>query len=87
MLATAAMSGASPALAQVVNPVNRNALVQQNELRALQDRVQRQQFQQQQQQYRSQDRQIVPQPRPVVPQVKPSCQTQIIGTTALNNCR
>ncbi|WP_256751369.1 hypothetical protein [Mesorhizobium sp. Mes31] len=74
-----------PASAQVLDPGN--ALIRQNDLQILQNRVQRQQYQQQQQQYRDQDRQIVPQPRPVVPQLQPSCQTQIIGNTAVTNCR
>lgn len=75
-----------PASAQVVDPTG-NALIQQNDLQILQNRIQRQEYQQQQQQYRAQDRQIVPQPRPVVPQLEPSCQTQIIGNTAVTNCR
>ncbi|TPM31958.1 hypothetical protein [Mesorhizobium sp. B2-3-4] len=79
---------ASPVAAQVLIPTTRNnAFVQQNDLQALQNRVQRQQFQQQQQQYRAQDRVIVQQPPPVVPQVRPSCQTQIIGSTAVSTCR
>jgi hypothetical protein len=88
MLATATLAGiCSPASAQVLNPSTGNALIQQNDLQILQNRVQRQQYQQQQQQFRAQDRQIVPQPRPVVPQFRPSCQTQIVGTTAVSNCR
>ena len=77
-----------PASAQVLNPAAKsNALIQQNNLQILQNRVQRQQFQQQQQQYRGQDRVIVQQPAPVVPQVRPSCQTQLIGNTAVSTCR
>ena len=89
MLAAAIVAGfALPASAQVLNSTtNRNALIQQNDLQILQNRVQRQQFQQQQQQYRAQDRVIVQQPAPVVPQVRPSCQTQIIGNTAVSTCR
>ena len=89
MLATAMLAGAClPASAQALNSVTgNNALIRQNDLQILQNRVQRQQYQQQQQQYRAQDRQIVPQPQPVVPQLQPSCQTQIIGSTAVNNCR
>lgn len=75
------------ASAQVLNSPSGNALIRQNDLQILQNRIQRQQYQQQQQQYRAQDRQIVPQPRPEVPTLKPSCQTQIIGTTAVTNCR
>ncbi|MBZ9672962.1 hypothetical protein FJ970_08895 [Mesorhizobium sp. B2-1-8] len=78
----------SPASAQVLNPaVRNNMLIQQDDLQALQNRIQRQQFQQQQQQYRAQDRVIVQQPPPVVPQVRPSCQMQIIGNTAVSTCR
>jgi hypothetical protein len=89
MLATAMLAGACvPASAQALNSAaGNNGLIRQNDLQILQNRVQRQQYQQQQQQYRAQDRQIVPQPQPVVPQLQPSCQTQIIGTTAVNNCR
>lgn len=89
VLAGAASAGfASPASAQVINPAARNnVIIQQNDLQALQNQVQRQQFQQQQQQYRAQDRVIVQQPPPVVPQVRPSCQTQIIGNTAVSTCR
>ncbi|MBZ9757154.1 hypothetical protein LB524_17860 [Mesorhizobium sp. ESP6-5] len=89
VLAGAVCAGfAMPASAQVLNPtVRNNTVIQQNDLQALQNRVQRQQFQQQQQQYRAQDRIIVQQPPPVVPQVRPSCQTQIIGNTAVSTCR
>jgi hypothetical protein len=89
VLAAAVVAGfALPASAQVLNPYAKgNALIQQNDLQTLQNRVQRQQFQQQQQQYRAQDRVIVQQPPPVVPQVRPSCQTQIIGNTAVSTCR
>lgn len=89
VLAAAVLAGLGlSASAQVLNPsANGNALIQQNDLQALQNRMQRQQFQQQQQQYRAQDRVIVQQPPPAVPRVKPSCQTQIIGTTTVTNCR
>lgn len=88
-LVAVVMAGlALPASAQVLNPAAKsNALIQQNDLQTLQNRIQRQQFQQQQQQYRAQDRVIVQQPQPVVPQVRPSCQTQIIGSTAVSTCR
>lgn len=88
-LATMVLAGLGlPASAQVLNPAAKsNALIQQNDLQTLQSRIQRQQFQQQQQQYRAQDRVIVQQPQPVVPQVRPSCQTQIIGSTAVSTCR
>lgn len=89
MLATAMLVGAClPASAQALNPAtDNNALIRQNDLQILQNRVQRQQYQQQQQQYRAQDRQIIRQPPPVVQEFKPNCQTQIIGTTAVSNCR
>lgn len=87
VLATLVLAGV-PASAEVFIPsANGNAQMQQNDLQALQNRVQRQQFQQQQQQYRAQDRVIVQPPPPVVPQVRPSCQTQIIGNTAVSTCR
>ncbi|MFD2052578.1 hypothetical protein ACFSQT_05505 [Mesorhizobium calcicola] len=89
MLATAMLVGARPpASAQALDSAAaNNALIRQNDLQILENRVQRQQYQQQQQQYRAQDRQIVQQPQLVVPQLKPSCQTQIIGSTAVGNCR
>ncbi|MFB9982843.1 hypothetical protein ACFFNA_24840 [Mesorhizobium kowhaii] len=89
MLATAMLVGVClPASAQALNSLTgNNALIRQNDLQILQNRVQRQQYQQQQQQYRAQDRQIVQQPQPVVPQFKPGCTTQIIGSTAVSNCR
>ncbi|TPL92283.1 hypothetical protein [Mesorhizobium sp. B2-3-12] len=89
VLATLVLAGFGvPASAEVFIPsANGNAQMQQNDLQALQNRVQRQQFQQQQQQYRAQDRVIVQQPPPVVPRVRPSCQTQIIGNTAVSTCR
>ncbi|MCA0010999.1 hypothetical protein LB561_00730 [Mesorhizobium sp. B292B1B] len=88
-LAAATLAGIClPASAQVLIPsVDNNALIQQNDLQALQNRVQRQQFQQQQQQNRAQDRVIVQQPPPIVPRVRPNCQTQIIGNTAVSTCR
>jgi hypothetical protein len=88
VLAAIALAGlGSPASAQVLIPsANGNAQIQQNDLQVLQNRVQRQQYQQQQQQYRAQDRVIVQQPPPVVPQIRPSCQTQIIGSTAVSTC-
>ncbi|MGX7874914.1 hypothetical protein ACVDG5_021115 [Mesorhizobium sp. ORM6] len=89
MLATVTLAGVGvPAFAQALDPAaNGNALIQQNDLQTLQNRVQRQQFQQQQQQYRAQDRVIVQQPPLIVPQVRPSCQTQIVGSTAVSTCR
>ena len=84
MLATVTLAGVGvPAFAQALDPAaNGNALIQQNDLQTLQNRVQ-----QQQQQYRAQDRVIVQQPPLIVPQVRPSCQTQIVGSTAVSTCR
>jgi hypothetical protein len=76
----------SPFAASAQTNLN-DALIRQNDLQILQNRIQRQQYQQLQQQNRAQDRQLVPQPRPVVPKLEPSCQTQIIGNTAVSNCR
>ncbi|AEH86304.1 hypothetical protein [Mesorhizobium opportunistum] len=89
LLAAVVLAGfGQSASAQIIIPsANGNAQIQQNDLQALQNRVQRQQFQQQQQQYRAQDRVVVQPPQPVVPRVKPSCQTQIIGNTAVSTCR
>jgi hypothetical protein len=88
MLATATLPGASPgASAQVLNPANRNTVIQQNELQMLQNRLRRQQFQQQQQQFRAQDREISPQQRPDVPQMKPTCQLQRSGNGFVSTCR
>lgn len=88
MLATATLSGASPAAsAQVLNPANRNALVQQNQLQMLENRLRRQQYQQQQQQFRAQDREIAPPQRPDVPQMKPTCQLRRSGSGFISNCR
>lgn len=88
MLASAMLAGAClPASAQALNSNGNDVLIRQNDLQILENRVQRQQYQQQQQQYRAQDRQPVRQPPPVVQQFRPSCQTQIIGTTAVSNCR
>jgi len=88
ILATAMVPVASPyASAQVVIPTNRNALVEQNELQMLENRLQRQLFQQQQQQFRAQDREIVPPQRPIVPVIKPSCQLQPSGGGFVTVCR
>lgn len=84
---TGLAGGCLPASAQILNTPTDNALIRQNDLQILQNRVQRQQYQQQQQQYRAQDRQVAQPARPEVPTLKPSCQTQIIGTTAVTNCR
>ncbi|OBQ59401.1 hypothetical protein A8146_20565 [Mesorhizobium loti] len=88
LAATIVVGFALPASAQVLNSTtSRNGLIQRNDLQILQNQIQRQQFQQQQQQYRAQDRVIVQPPPPVVPQARPTCQTQIIGSTAVSTCR
>jgi hypothetical protein len=92
MLAAALLSGtSSPAFsAGITNPVDPNPLALQqsrDELRMLENRIQRQQFQQQQQQFRDQDRQMVPQPRLEVPQIRPSCQLQPSGSGFASRCR
>lgn len=88
MLATAIVPGASPAAwAQVLSPANRNALAQQNDLQALENRLRRQQYQQQQQQFRAEDREIVQPQRPEVPQMKPTCQLLRSGNGFISSCR
>ena len=88
MLATATLSGASPvASAQILNPADRNALVQQNQLQMLENRLRRQQYQQQQQQFRAQDREIAPPQRPDVPQMRPTCQLRPSGSGFIRTCR
>ncbi|MEQ1939827.1 hypothetical protein ABMA46_16390 [Mesorhizobium sp. CN5-321] len=59
------------------------------QLRALENRIQRQQYQQQQQQYRDQDRSAVPLNRqtPQVPVMKPNCQIRIYGNRTIRDCR
>ncbi|WP_348627612.1 hypothetical protein [Mesorhizobium sp. M6A.T.Ce.TU.002.03.1.1] len=87
LLATAILPGASPAaLAQVLNPADRNALVRQNELQVLENRLRRQQYQQQQQQFRAQDREVAPQ-RPDVQQMQPTCQLRRSGSRFISTCR
>jgi hypothetical protein len=57
------------------------------DLRALENRLQRQQFQQQQQQLREQDRLSIPlrQAAPQVPVMRPGCQIQVYGN--IRTCR
>lgn len=80
---------ASAAPAQIVLPPGGALRDDADGLRALQNRIQRQQYQQQQQQFREQDRLSIPlQPvRPAVPVIKPGCQTQIYGNRVVDNCR
>jgi hypothetical protein len=83
---TLTLAGAASAQAVPPSAALRNDA---GDLRALQNRIQRQQFQQQQQQFREQDRQSIPlnpQP-PVVPVIRPGCQTQVYGNRVLSNCR
>ncbi|TIL21008.1 MAG: hypothetical protein E5Y88_31795 [Mesorhizobium sp.] len=88
LLAIATLPGASSAaLAQVLNPADRNALVRQNELQVLENRLRRQQYQQQQQQFRAQDREIAPSQRPDVQQMRPTCQLQRSGSRFISTCR
>ncbi|ADV14599.1 hypothetical protein Mesau_05550 [Mesorhizobium australicum WSM2073] len=73
MLGTAALPG-PVASAPVLNPANRNALVEQNESLMLENRLRRQQFQQQQH-FRAQDREIAPlqrRDRMLICQLQPS---------------
>ena len=65
-------------------------LIQQNEMQALQNRLQRQQYQQNQQLLRELDRQAVPpQPRRQnVPIMKPTCQLPVYGESgSVSGCR
>lgn len=81
MLAGAASAQAVPPSAALQNDAG--------DLRALENRIQRQQYQQQQQQFREQDRMAIPlnpQP-PVVPVIRPGCQTQVYGNRVVSNCR
>lgn len=86
MLATAMLSDAAVS-AQIVSPAGRNALVRQNELQMLENRLRRQQYQQQQQQFRAQDREIAPPQRPDVRQMRPTCQLQRSGSRFIRTCR
>ena len=83
----AAISQVAPSFAQIVTPTNRNALVQQNQLEQLQNRLQRQQYQQQQQLYRELDRQTAPKPRPDVPVYDQTCRMEAVGNTISRVCR
>ena len=71
--------------------VNRNVPViidRGAELRAMENRLQRQQFQQEQQFNRQLDRrQLVPLQRPDVPSVQQNCNVQVFGNTYLKSCR
>ncbi|SFP62564.1 hypothetical protein SAMN03159463_04542 [Mesorhizobium sp. NFR06] len=86
-LLAATISGLEPSSAQVVVPTNRNALVQQNQLLQLQNRLQRQQYQQQQQLYRELDRQTAPKPQPNVPVYDQTCRMEAVGNTISRVCR
>ncbi|WP_082982777.1 hypothetical protein [Mesorhizobium sp. AA22] len=85
MLATAMLPDAAVS-AQIVTPANRNALVPQNELQMLENRLRRQRYQQQQQQFRAQDREVAPQ-RPDIQQMRPTCQLRRSGSRFISTCR
>ncbi|WP_027040360.1 hypothetical protein [Mesorhizobium ciceri] len=80
MLATVTLPG-PVASAPVLNPANRNALVQQNELLMLENRLRRQQYQEQQQQFRAKDREQQRPGRPLI------CQVQRSGNGFVSICR
>jgi hypothetical protein len=83
------VAGASSA--QVTLPSAGGAVLHDDasDLRALENRIHRQQYQRQQQQFREEDRLSIPlQPqRPAVPIIRPGCQTQVYGNRVVNNCR
>ncbi|HEY4191429.1 MAG TPA: hypothetical protein VGM46_02185 [Mesorhizobium sp.] len=82
--------GADASAIEIITPTDSNALLRQgrgNELRALRNQIQRQQFQQQQQQNRTQDRRVAPPPVLDVPKMKPTCQKQVYGNGYLKSCR
>ena len=70
-------------------PAGSNAQGNAGQLKALENRIQRQQYQQRQQQYRAEDRSAVPlnRPAPQVPVMKPSCQIRIYGNRTIRDCR
>ncbi|CAM5471667.1 hypothetical protein ATER59S_03151 [Aquamicrobium terrae] len=75
-----ALAGPAGAAGTVMVP---GAVMQQNEMQMLQDRIQRQQYQQNQQIIRELDRQATPS-RPLreqVPVMKPNCQVQVFGNS------
>lgn len=77
--------------AQVVLPPAGGAVLRNDaaDLRALENRIGRQQYQQQQQQFREEDRLSIPlrQERPAVPVIRPGCQVQVYGNRVAGNCR
>ncbi|ARP67097.1 MULTISPECIES: hypothetical protein [Mesorhizobium] len=83
MLGTATLPD-QVASAPVLNSANRNALVEQNQLLMLENRLRRQQYQQQQQHFRGQDREIAPQQRPDRPL---TCQHQRSSNGFVSICR
>lgn len=84
------LSPLAPAAALASEPrpvVGAAAQADAGDLRALENRLQRQQFQQRQQQLREQDRLSIPLPQaaPQVPVMRPGCQIQVYGN--IRACR
>jgi hypothetical protein len=90
LAAAAALSISTHAYADaLLPPAGSNAQGNAGQLKALENRIQRQQYQQRQQQYRAEDRSAVPLNRqtPQVPVMKPSCQIRIYGNRTIRDCR
>jgi hypothetical protein len=89
LAAAAALTISAHADADALPPAGSNAQSDAGQLRALENRIQRQQYQQRQQQYRAEDRSAVPLNRqtPQVPVMKPSCQIRIYGNRTIRDCR
>lgn len=79
------------ASAQIVLPSGGGVTLRNDagDLRALENRIQRQQYQQQQQQFREDDRLSIPlrQQQPEVPVIRPGCQVQVYGNRTVRSCR
>jgi hypothetical protein len=77
--------------AEVLLPATGGAVGQNSpgELRALENRLQRQHYQQQQQRFRNDDRLSIPLNRsaPQVPIMKPGCQVRVYGNSTVRDCR
>jgi hypothetical protein len=90
LAAVAALSVSTEAGADaLLPPAGANTQSNAGQLKALENRIQRQQYQQRQQQYRAEDRSAVPLNRqtPRVPVMKPSCQIRIYGNRTIRDCR